>query len=96
MGPGKQSFEYFRNFSITFNVQNKVLTTLPLPVQFNQLTTVTLRYATWARAYHGPPICVRGFRGRRQKEERERERELANDIVVNESELLCTSLNKFN
>lgn len=72
MGPGKQSFEYFRNFSITFNVQNKVLTTLPLPVQFNQLTTVTLRYATWARAYHGPPICVRGFRGRRQKEERER------------------------
>lgn len=89
MGPGKQSFEYFRNFSITFNVQNKVLTTLPLPVQFNQLTTVTL-------AYHGPPICVRGFRGRRQKEERERERELANDIVVNESELLCTSLNKFN
>lgn len=38
---GKQSYEYFRNFSITFNVQNKVLTTLPVPEQFNQLTTVT-------------------------------------------------------
>lgn len=38
---GKQSYEYLRNFSITFNVQNKVLATLPVPVQFNQLTTVT-------------------------------------------------------
>lgn len=96
---GKQSYEYLRNFSITFNVQNKVLTTLPVPVQFNQLTTVTYtqrgRRCIMTNGWTGN-LRQRGGIRQAGSAAREQKQMQANDVVDDKSELLCASLNKFN